>query len=93
MTAQEQVRLEERIAQALEADPAKRWEVRDLERLLATEGYSFNTFDVRDAVWRLLGRQKAELTTQLYIKSASDPAPRLGGRGPASAGVLPPPSV
>jgi hypothetical protein len=39
-----------------------------LEEHLADK-FSIDTFDVRDAVWRLIARQQAQFTPRRYVKS------------------------
>jgi hypothetical protein len=71
MTPEQQTRLQARIGQLLDEDAAREWEIGDLEQRLSSEGFAFHTFDVRDAVWRLVGKRKAYLTRRLSVRSAS----------------------
>ena len=40
------------------------------EKLAATKAIHFDTFDVRDAVWRLIADQEAESTPRRYVRAA-----------------------
>jgi hypothetical protein len=71
MTVAERDRLQERVGELISGDATREWEISALEQKLAEEGFSFNTFDVRDAVWRLVERREAQFTVHLLVKAVA----------------------
>lgn len=64
--------LEDRIVQLLNKAEGHVLSLRDIEQKLADEvGHRLDTFKVRDAVWRLIDKRKADFTPLRDLKAVA----------------------
>jgi hypothetical protein len=60
------------ILQEAEGEPVTIPQIEEkLEERLASQ-FPIDTFDVRDAVWRLVAQQRAQFTPRRYVKAADE---------------------
>jgi hypothetical protein len=70
MATQETADLEDLILQVLKSTGSP-LSIRQIEEKLAKNGRSFDTFAVRDTVWRLVSGKRAAFTPRRHVRLAS----------------------